>query len=78
MDLERALGVLISRWALLTKPCELMCPRTLVIPMKAFNIMDKIVIGVKSGHDSELLDRTKEDVKQEFIIDEFNDEKNFT
>lgn len=78
MDLERALGVLISRWALLTKPCELMCRRTLVIPMKAFNIMDKIVIGVKNGHDSELLDRTKEDVKQEFIIDEFNDEKNFT
>lgn len=77
-DVERAFGVLISRWALLAKPCLLWDRAFAGKVMKASIILHNMIVEERrDGYDSQICKLASEAVDRGFFLDENGEEKPF-
>lgn len=76
--MERALGVWVSRWALLAKPCMFWEQDRATTVMKAAFILQKMIVeGRRDGYQSERHEFPDEYVKKGHVLDENGEQKKF-
>lgn len=78
-DVERAFGVLVSRWALIAKPCSTWDRAFAGEVMKAAIILHNMVVEARrDGYKSELWSLAEDAVEKGLFLDENGEQKTFT
>lgn len=77
-DIERAFGVLLSRWHLLAKPCNYRDRKTINNIMKTAIIMHNMIVELRhDGYESQLFEEAKVAIERGIFLNEEGEEKEF-